>query len=78
MNGDLGQRRPDRNPLNASRITLADHEREALVAARRRRKIRIKLLARQLGVSPSTLLKWQAGHRRPQPGDLDAWREAVL
>jgi transposase-like protein len=75
---DLLARRYDRNPLNALRVTLTPEERAQLIAARRERKLRLKVLARLIGVHPNALLHWQAGRRRPTPEHFAAWRDAVL
>ncbi len=68
----------DRNPINAIRIILSEADRRALRESRRRRKIRVKVLARALGVHPQTIMLWQSGRRRPMPDDLARWRAAVL
>ncbi len=59
------------------RVSVTEAEREALRAARHRKGIRIKVIARQLGVAPKTLLHWQMGIRRPTSYQLTAWWKAV-
>lgn len=69
--------RSDRNPANRERVILPPIVRETLILARRTRGIRLKALARRLGISPGGLAKWQAGKRRPSPAQLAAWQDAV-
>ncbi len=59
------------------RIALTTDEREALREARRRNRIRVKVIARQLGVCPKTVAHWQLGVRRPTSEQLVAWWKAV-
>lgn len=66
----------DRGPVSA-RVSLTEAERSALISARREEKIRIKALARSLGVAPKTIQSWQMGCRRPTTDQLAAWWRAV-
>ncbi len=77
-NGYLANNPNDRNPENAARVILAAHERHALRMARRQRRMKVKVLARIVGVHPNTIMQWQGGRRRPMPEDLQRWRDAVL
>lgn len=67
----------DRNPADRGRVRLPLIVREALALKRRQRGIKFKALARQLGVTPGSLAKWQSGERRPLPEQLAAWWSAV-
>lgn len=61
----------------SDRVTLSAEDRALLKAARRYRRIRYKVLARRIGITPSALGMYLAGHRRPTVDHLTAWRDAL-
>lgn len=66
------------NTKNMHRITLTEAAREELRAARRRRGVRIKVIARAIGISPRAVDSWQGGTRRPSAEQLAAWCRIVF
>jgi DNA-binding transcriptional regulator YiaG len=60
-----------------TRISLSAEELAHLIELRRARRMRIKVLARHIGVAPKTLQHWQMGCRRPTVENLLAWRNAL-
>ena len=58
-------------------VTLTPAEREALRLAARRRGLRLKDIARLVGVDPHLLARYRCGERRPPATVLDAWRRVL-
>jgi DNA-binding transcriptional regulator YiaG len=59
------------------RIALSDGERQRLRTLRRSAHIPRKELARQIGISPSALNKWEWGYRRPTAAQHLGWLAAL-
>jgi hypothetical protein len=59
------------------RIALSEVERETLRGVAFMRGIPAKVLAHQIGVSPSLFTKWLGGQRRPTQQQMAAWWRAV-
>ena len=61
----------------SERILLSEAEQLALWRARRRTGLRVKVLARELGVSPGAVMKYQWGERPVPVALLEIWKAAL-
>jgi len=58
-------------------VTLAPEECDELRQAARRRGLRLKHIARAVGVDPHLLARYQCGERRVPATVLDAWQRVL-
>ena len=63
--------------ITDARITLDAAERVELRLAARKRGLKHKDIARQIGVDPRTLAKYACGERRPTVDVLQAWQRVL-
>jgi len=63
--------------ITDARVTLDAGERVALRLAARKRGLKHKDIARQIGVDPRTLAKYACGERRPTVDVLQAWQRVL-
>ena len=63
--------------ITDARVTLDAGERVELRLAARKRGLKHKDIARQIGVDPRTLAKYACGERRPTSAVLQAWQRVL-